>query len=54
MEEKKVRSNLKATQDRQKNFSNWKRSFREFEVGDHVYVRIQPKKSTLQWTDVLN
>ena len=26
-----------------------KRSYREYEVGDHVYVRIKPKKSTLRW-----
>ena len=37
---KKVRVNLKAAQDRQNNFSNQKRKFREYQVGDHVYVRI--------------
>eukprot|EP00253_Pinus_taeda_P031928 PITA_31928 len=47
---KKVRSNLKAAQDRQKNFVDWKRRFKEYQVGDHVYVRIQAKKSTLQWS----
>ena len=46
---KKVRSNLKATQDRQKNFADRKRKFKEYQVGDHVYVRIRAKKSTLQW-----
>eukprot|EP00253_Pinus_taeda_P035049 PITA_35049 len=41
---KKVRSNLKALQDRQKNFADRKRRFKEFQVGDHVYVlaRIGP------------
>eukprot|EP00253_Pinus_taeda_P023815 PITA_23815 len=47
---KKVRSNLKVAQDRQKNFADWKRKFKEYQVGDHVYVRIRAKKSTLQWS----
>eukprot|EP00253_Pinus_taeda_P021983 PITA_21983 len=46
---KKVQSNLKEAQDRQKNFADWKRRFKEYQVGDHVYVRIRAKKSTLQW-----
>eukprot|EP00253_Pinus_taeda_P011507 PITA_11507 len=47
---KRVRVNLKATQDRQKNFVDRKRRFKEFQVGDHVYIRIQAKRSTLQWS----
>eukprot|EP00253_Pinus_taeda_P020306 PITA_20306 len=47
---KRVRVNLKATQDRQKNFADRKRRFKEFQVGDHVYIRIQAKRSTLQWS----
>jgi len=35
---KKVRINLRAAQDRQKNFVGRKRSFQEFQVGDHVYI----------------
>ena len=27
-----------------------KRSYYEFVVGDHVYIRIKPKRSTLRWT----
>eukprot|EP00253_Pinus_taeda_P020641 PITA_20641 len=46
---KKVWSNLKAAQDRQKNFADRKRKFKEYQVGDHVYIRIRAKKSTLQW-----
>lgn len=46
---KKVRFNLKAAQDRQKNFADNKRSLKEYQVGDHVYVRIRAKRSTLQW-----
>lgn len=37
---KKIRANLKAAQDRQKNFADQKRRFKEYQVGDHVYMRI--------------
>eukprot|EP00253_Pinus_taeda_P033768 PITA_33768 len=47
---KRVRVNLKAAQDRQKNFADRKRRFKEYQVGDHVYIRIQAKRSTLQWS----
>eukprot|EP00253_Pinus_taeda_P017579 PITA_17579 len=47
---KRVRVNLKAAQDRQKNFADRKRRFKEYQVGDHVYIRIQDKRSTLKWS----
>eukprot|EP00253_Pinus_taeda_P014138 PITA_14138 len=47
---KRVRTNLKAAQDRQKNFVDRKRRFKEYQVGDHVYIIIQARKSTLQWS----
>eukprot|EP00253_Pinus_taeda_P029719 PITA_29719 len=47
---KKVQSNLKPAQDKQKNFADRKRRFKEYQVGDHVYVRIRAKRSTLQWS----
>eukprot|EP00253_Pinus_taeda_P010902 PITA_10902 len=47
---KRVSVNLKAAQDRQKNFVDRKRRFKEYQVGDHVYIRIQAKRSTLQWS----
>eukprot|EP00253_Pinus_taeda_P029145 PITA_29145 len=47
---KKVHSNLRAAQDRQKSFADRTRRFKEYQVGDHVYIRIQAKKSTLQWS----
>lgn len=46
---KRVRANLKVAQDRQKNFADRKRTFREYQVGEHVYVRIQARRSALQW-----
>eukprot|EP00253_Pinus_taeda_P012702 PITA_12702 len=47
---KRVRANLKAAQDRQKSFADRKRRFTEYKVGDHVFVRIQTRRSTLQWS----
>eukprot|EP00253_Pinus_taeda_P022179 PITA_22179 len=47
---KRVRANLKAAQDRQKNFADRKRRFKEYQVGDDVYIKIQAKRSTLQWS----
>eukprot|EP00253_Pinus_taeda_P019185 PITA_19185 len=47
---KKVRVNLKVAQDRQKNFVDQKNRYKEYQFGDHVYVRIQAKKCTLQWS----
>eukprot|EP00253_Pinus_taeda_P013537 PITA_13537 len=47
---KRVRANLKAAQDKQKNFADRKRRFKEYLVGDHVYIKIQAKRSTLQWS----
>eukprot|EP00253_Pinus_taeda_P011385 PITA_11385 len=46
---KRVRANLKMAQDRQKNFVDRKRIFKEYQVGEHVYIRIRARKSTLQW-----
>eukprot|EP00253_Pinus_taeda_P036268 PITA_36268 len=47
---KKVCANLKAAQDRQKIFADRKRRFKEYQIGDHVFVRIQARRSTLQWS----
>lgn len=47
---KKARYNLKAAQDRQKNFADRKRRFKEYQVGDHVFVRIRTRKSSVQWS----
>ena len=44
---KHVEQNLKTTQDRQKNYVELKITPREFYVGDHVYIKINPQKSTL-------
>ena len=44
----KIRQNLKATQDRQKSYTDKHRVNREFSVGDHVYLRVRAKKSSLK------
>jgi len=45
---KQVQKNLKVAQDRQKSFADLKRTPREFQVGDHVYLKLNPKKSSLK------
>ena len=44
----KIRQNLKAAQDRQKNYPDKHKVDREFSVGDHVYLRVRAKKSSLK------
>ena len=44
----KIRQNLKAAQDRQKSYADKHRVNREFSVGDHVYLRVREKKSSLK------
>ena len=46
-EVEKIRQNLKASQDRQKSYVDKHRVNREFRVGDHVYLRVREKKSSL-------
>ena len=43
-----IRQNLKAAQDRQKSYADKHRMNREFCVGDHVYLRVKAKKSSLK------
>eukprot|EP00253_Pinus_taeda_P005649 PITA_05649 len=59
---KRVHVNLKAAQDRQRNFADRKRRFKEYQVGDHVYIQIQAKrilkkyvydpKHVIRWQDI--
>jgi len=44
---KSVWNNLKAAQDWKNNFADRKRSFQEFQVGEHVYIWVRAKKNTL-------
>ena len=43
----KFRKNLKAAQDRKKSYADKHRVNREFSIGDHVYLRVKAKKSSL-------
>ena len=44
----KIRQNLKVSQDRQKNYVDKHKVHREFSVGDHAYLRVREKKSSLK------
>jgi hypothetical protein len=45
---KQVQQNLKVAQDRKKSYADAKRNPIEFNVGDHLYIRVKPKKSSLR------
>jgi hypothetical protein len=44
----KIKQNLKAAQDRQKVYADKNRKSREFKVGEHVLLKVNPKKSSLK------
>ena len=44
---KKVQSNLKIAQDRQKTQADLKTTPKEFQVGEHVFIKVRPKKSSM-------
>lgn len=46
--ESKVKQNLKIDQDRHKSYGYLKQIHKEFEVGNHVYLKLKPNKSTLR------
>jgi hypothetical protein len=41
---KQIQANILAAQSRQKSYTDKRRSPLEFEVGDHVYLRVSPMK----------
>ena len=43
------RKDIKAAQDRQKEYADTKRSDRTFKEGDKVFLRVRPKKSSLSF-----
>jgi len=45
---RKVQKNLKEAQDRQKSYVDQKRRDLEFQVGDHVYLKVKDRKSSLK------
>lgn len=46
---KQVRQRLKEAQDRQKSYADSHRIDRSYEVGDQVFIRIRPNKSTFRF-----
>ena len=44
-----IRKRLKEAQDRQKSYADTHRTDRSYEVGDHVFIYIQPNKSNIQF-----
>jgi hypothetical protein len=45
---RKVQHNLKEAQDRQKSYADLKRRHQEFQVGDHVYLKVKARRSSLK------
>ena len=45
---KHVQGNLKVAQDRHKSQADLKRTQKEFQVGEHVFIKVRPKKSSLR------
>jgi hypothetical protein len=43
-----IKQNMKISQDRQKSYSDKNRTPRDFNTGDHVYLRVRPRKSSLR------
>jgi hypothetical protein len=44
----KIKQNLKVAQDRQKSYTNSNRTHGEFKVGDHVFLKVNTKRSSLK------
>jgi hypothetical protein len=44
-----IRQRLKEAQDRQKIYADAHRTDRSYEVGDQVFIRIRPNKSTIRF-----
>jgi hypothetical protein len=44
----KIRKNLKVSQDRKKICTDKGRTHREFKVGDHVFLKVKPRCSSLK------
>ena len=43
-----MQGNLKVAQDRQKSQADLKRTQKEFLVGEHVFIKVRPKKCSLK------
>jgi hypothetical protein len=43
-----IKQNLRVSHNQQKSYANQKRTPREVKVGDYVYLKVRPKKSSLK------
>jgi hypothetical protein len=43
-----IKQNLKVAHNRHKSYENRKRTPREFKTGDHIYLRVRPRKNSLR------
>jgi hypothetical protein len=44
----KIKQNLKAAQDKKKSYADKNRNHRQFKVGDHVFMKVKAKISSLK------
>jgi hypothetical protein len=44
----KIKQNLRFSQDRQKICTDKGRTYREFKVGDHVFLKVKARRSSLK------
>jgi hypothetical protein len=44
-----IRLRLKEAHDRQKSYVDAHRTDRSYKVGDHIFIRIRPNKSTIRF-----
>jgi hypothetical protein len=44
----KIKKNLKASQDMQKSYADKGKIYREFKVGDHVFLNVKTNRSSLK------
>ena len=44
----KIKQNLKAAQGRQKSYADSNRTYKEFKVGDHVFLKVKTNRSSLK------
>ena len=44
----KIRQNLKIAHDRQKSYADKNINFREFQIGEHVFLKVRARKSSLR------
>ena len=45
---KRVQGNLKVAQDKKKSQADLKQTQKDFQVGEHVFIKVRPKKSSLR------